>query len=416
MIDLTSTLRGLTRLANRRVHLGVTGSVACYKAAELLRDLLACQVHVSATLTDAAGKFVTPLLFRSLGAMPVYGAMFEDGEDPFAHLEPGQHADALLIAPASADTLARVANGAASDMLSAQVLAFDGPVLAAPAMNSRMWRSAATQENVTRLAARGVTIVTPASGAMACGDVGQGRLAPLPVLLAFTLRAVAPKDLAGRTALVTMGCTREPWDGVRVWTNPSTGAMGAALAMAAWLRGASVIAVAGPSVSDSLLPAGIEGVTRVNVGTAREMFEACDAAWDTCDMGMFSAAVADFSPVRYGATKFKKAGRDTFTVDFTPNPDILKTLAARRRPDQKVLGFAAETASSDEELMALARVKLEGKRADVVAANNVAAAGSGFGTATNTMAVVARDGSAAAWPAMSKADVAWDLCTWLSRQ
>lgn len=414
MIDLVSTLRGLTRLANRRLHMGVTGSVACYKALELLRDLLACGVHVSVTLSAGACRFVTPLLFESLGAFPVYTSLFREGDGPFAHLEPGQHAHALFVVPATADILSRMAAGAASDMLSAQALAFDGPVLAAPAMNSRMWLNKATQENVATLARRGVRFVGPASGAMACGDTGAGRLAPLPHLLAHALAALSPQDLAGEKVLVTMGATREPWDGVRCWTNPSTGAMGAALALACWMRGATVVAVAGPSVSDALLPADLPGIQRVNVGTAAEMFAAAEGAWENCTMGMFAAAVADFSPVRLGPEKFKKEGRTSLHVDFTPNRDILATLARRRNRGQKILGFAAETAASDEELLQFAALKLERKKADLVAANAVNHAGSGFGTPTNAMAVAAADGRRATWPSMSKADVAWDLCTWLS--
>ncbi len=410
-MDAISLARGLTRLKNRRLHLGVSGSISCYKSCDLLRHLLACGLHVSATLTPAAGRFVTPLLFSSLGAAPVYPEMFT-GEDPFAHLEPGQNAHALFVCPASADLLARAAQGRASDMLSAQMLAFDGPIAVAPAMNSRMWANAATQDNTALLASRGVTIVAPNQGALACGDTGAGRLAPLPVLLWQALRLAAEQDMAGQTALITLGPTREPWDGVRFWSNPSTGTMGAALALCAWLRGCTVHAVAGPGIDHELLP-DLPGLHMHQVTTAREMFECAEALWPDCSLGMFSAAVADFSPVRYGSAKFKKEGADGFSVSFTPNPDILRSLSERKTAGQRLLGFAAETAADMDELMELARKKRARKDAHMLAANRVNAGGSGFGTATNAMAITCSDGREAFWPMQSKADVAWDLCTWL---
>ncbi|MDO5536144.1 MAG: bifunctional phosphopantothenoylcysteine decarboxylase/phosphopantothenate--cysteine ligase CoaBC [Desulfovibrionaceae bacterium] len=410
-MDAIQLLRGLTRLKNRRLHLGVAGSVACYRSAELLRHLLACGIHVSATLTPGAKNFVTPLLFSSLGAVPVYPEMFS-GEEPFAHLEPGQTCQALLVCPASAGLLARMAHGLAQDMLAAQILAFDGPVAAAPAMNTRMWNNAATRDNVALLKSRGVTIVEPDSGLMACGTSGEGRLADMPQLLAHALRLLCEQDMAGQTVLVTLGPTREPWDGVRFWSNPSTGTMGAALALCAWLRGATVHAVAGPGIGSALVPA-LPGLTLHQVTTARQMFARASELWDTASMGMFSAAVADFSPRPYGAEKFKKEGTDTFRVDFEANPDILRTLSEKKRPGQRLLGFAAETAPDMESLMALARKKLRRKDVHVLAANRVNAAGSGFGSATNAMAVAGRDGREEFWPEMGKADVAWDLCSWL---
>ncbi len=411
-MNAVDILRSLTRLRSRRLHLGVSGSVSCYKSCDLMRDLLAMDIHVSATLTAGAGHFLTPLLFASLGAAPVYPEMFS-GEEPFAHLEPGQICQALFVCPASADLLARTAQGRAQDMLSAQILAFDGPVAMAPAMNTRMWENKATAANVETLRSRGITIVEPASGDLACGATGAGRLAPLPVLLAHALRLLCEQDMAAETALVTLGPTREPWDGVRFWSNPSTGTMGAALVLCAWLRGASVRAVIGPGVSPGLIPA-LPGVTLHRVNTAREMFAAAQKLWPDCSMGFFSAAVADFSPLPHGGGKFKKGSApDGFSVSFTPNPDILATLSACRRPGQRLLGFAAETAPDTDSLMELARVKRARKDVDVLAANRVNAGDSGFGTATNAMCVTCRNGREAAWPVQSKADVAWDLCSWL---
>lgn len=402
-----------SKFAGRRIHLGVSGSIACYKAVELLRAWRRLDLQVSATLTKGAREFVTPLLFSSLGATPVYGDMFAAGEDMFAHLEPGQNADVMVMAPASADLLSRLAAGAASDMLSAQALAFAGPLVAAPAMNPRMWTHAATQENVKRLSARGVHLVRPEEGTAACGDQGTGRLAELSEIFFATLRALSPQDMAGLQVMVTLGPTREAWDGVRYWSNPSSGRMGAALAVCAWLRGAEVTAICGPGVRYRLP----RDVIRKDVTTAAEMFAAAQAAWPDMDMGFFSAAVADFSPERPadgGLGKFKKTNAQAgFSLNFKPNADILKILAAERKPGQRVLGFAAEIVPDMADLLPLARLKLESKGADIVAANLVNAGHGAFGAAQASMAVVDRSGREEIWSASYKADIAWDLCSWL---
>ena len=401
-----------TRFERKRLHLGVCGSIACYKAADLLRAWTGMGIHVSATLTPGARRFVTPLLFESLGALPVYEDMFSPGQDVFSHLEPGQHAEAMVVAPASADALFRLAHGAASDMLAAQALAFAGPLIIAPAMNPRMWSNPATQANIDILRQRGARVVTPACGGTACGEQGEGRLAPLHDIFLAALRALAPQDMAGKRVMVTLGPTREAWDGVRFWSNPSTGLMGAALAVCAWLRGAEATVVCGPGVRVRLP----REIARVDVVSARDMFEAASGLWPQMDMGMFTAAVADFSPQPFGPHKFKKIDApDGLTVTFTPNPDILRTLAHGRKPGQKVLGFAAETAPDMKALLPLAHAKLQGKKADVLAANRINSTDSGFGTPTNAMAVVDAAGHEEIWPTQSKADVAWELCSWLLR-
>jgi phosphopantothenoylcysteine decarboxylase/phosphopantothenate--cysteine ligase len=398
------------RFGGRRLHLGVCGSVACYKAAELLRAWRKLDIHVSATLTGAAQHFVKPLLFESLGAVPVYEGMFAPGSDVFAHLEPGSRAEAFVVAPASADALSRLARGAASDMLSAQALAFDGPLVLAPAMNPRMWASKATGANVAVLRERGAVLVGPDSGEAACGETGQGRLAPLPEIFLAALRALAPQDMAGLQVLVTMGPTREPWDGMRYWSNPSSGLMGAGLAVSAWLRGARVTAVCGPGCAP-LLP---RDITTCGVSRAREMFEAAQDVWPRADMGMFAAAVADFSPTEIGPQKFKKSlAPEGLSIAFSPNPDILASLAAVRRPAQKVLGFAAESAEDMRSLLVLAGKKRADKKADVMAANCINRPGSGFGSPVNAVAVADVRGREEIWPEQGKADVAWDLCSWL---
>ncbi|MDR2850684.1 MAG: bifunctional phosphopantothenoylcysteine decarboxylase/phosphopantothenate--cysteine ligase CoaBC [Desulfovibrio sp.] len=404
-----------TRFAGKRVHLGICGSIACYRAADLLRAWRKLNIHVSATITESAQRFVSPMLFKSLGAMPVYESMFAPDEDVFAHLEPGQHAHAMVVAPASADTLARLAHGNASDMLAAQALAFDGPLIIAPAMNPRMWDNSAVKANVAVLRERGAHIVAPGHGEAACGDTGFGRMADLPEIFLAVLRALSPQDMKGRKALVTAGPTREPWDGFRYWSNPSSGLMGASLAVCAFLRGAEVTALCGPiNVTGALfLP---DEVRRCAVESAREMFDAAQTLWPRMDMGIFAAAVADFSPQSIGQKKFKKSkSPEGFTLAFHPNPDILETLAHSRKSGQKVLGFAAETVSTMQELLPMAAAKLKRKKADVLAANRVNEPAAGFCAPTNSVAVVDSRGREEIWPMQSKADVAWDLCSWLSQ-
>ena len=248
-------------------------------------------------------------------------------------------------------------------------------------------------------------MVEPGCGRTACGEEGQGRLADLREIYLAGLRALAPQDMEGIRVMVTLGPTREHWDGLRFWTNPSTGTMGAAVAVAAWLRGARVEAVCGPGTP--WLPAGI---ARHNVGSARHMLEAAASVWPQCDAGVFTAAVADFSPVppaQGGDKKFKKSDApDGFDVHFAPNPDILKTLAADRRPDQKVVGFAAESQNLEDSV----RGKLVSKKADMVVGNLLQ---DGFGTLDNTVFVADASGREERWAHLSKTDVAWRLLSWL---
>lgn len=386
-----------------RAHLGVTGSIAAYKALDLLRRLQKAGCTVSATLTASAQRFVTPLSFQALGAAPVYSEMFGPAEGaggPFGHLEPGRTAELLVIAPATANILAKLANGLADDMLSCQALAFPGPVVVAPAMNPNLWAAPATRENMDRLRGRGVVCVGPVAGEVACGDQGKGRLAETEDILAACLRALSPQDLAGRKVLVSLGPTREPWDPVRFWSNASSGLMGAALAVAAWLRGAEVTAVCGPV--GLRLP---EGIRRIDVGTAREMFEACTGLWPDMDTACMTAAVADFRPEPFGDKKFKKDALpdDGLSIRFLANPDILRTLGEHKRTDQTLIGFAAET----QALGPQARKKLKAKNLDIVVANRVDKPGSGFGGAENTVTVLDCKGRLEQWPSLPKTEVAW---------
>jgi len=396
---------GFAGFMGKRVHMGVTGSIAAFKVLHLVRSLQEADCMVSATLTESAARFVTPLSFEALGASPVYTSMFSDMPDAdtaFGHLEPGQSADALLIAPATANTLAKLAFGLADDMLSCQALAFPGPKIVAPAMNPRMWAAATTQRNWDMLGELGYIRVFPEAGSVACGDIGTGRLAQVDEIFLATLKALAPQDLAGKKVLVTLGPTREPWDAVRFWSNPSSGTMGACVAMAAYLRGADVTVVAGPTALN--FP---DEMAVVSVTTAGQMYEACTDLWPAMDMACLTAAVADYRPVPFGEGKFKKttSAGSGITVEFETNPDILKSLGESKQDGQKLIGFAAETDNIREE----AARKLAAKNLDLIAANNIAKAGSGFGVATNEMFVLDAKGRKEQWPQLPKTEVAWRL-------
>ncbi|GFM34690.1 bifunctional phosphopantothenoylcysteine decarboxylase/phosphopantothenate--cysteine ligase CoaBC [Desulfovibrio subterraneus] len=387
----------------RRLQLGVCGSIAAYKALDLVRMFRDTGTDVGATLTDSARQFVTPLSFEALGASPVFSAMYPVGDDVFGHLTPGEAAHAMLIAPATASTLARLANGLADDMLSCQALAFPKPLVIAPAMNPRMWHNAATQANWETLKARGHVCIEPGCGRTACMEEGRGRLADLNEIFLYGLRALTPQDMAGQTVMITLGPTREKWDGVRFWSNPSSGTMGACFAVAAWLRGATVHAVTGPGTP--WLPSMI---SRYDVTSAKEMFEAAEGLWPTMDIGVFTAAVADFSPIPFGDEKFKK-GAEELVVRFASTTDILKTLGAAKKEGQRIVGFAAETSSMQENALK----KLRAKNADMVVGNIVGRADSGFQSPTNEVFVTDRNGRQEEWPVQPKTEVAWRVLDWL---
>lgn len=389
-------------LEGKRAHLGVSGSIAAYKALELLRLLKRLKLRAGATLTAAAQEFIQPLSFSALGAEPVFSSMFKPGGDIYAHLAPGQEAQALLVIPATANTLAKMAWGLADDMLSCQVLSFPGPVLAAPAMNPNLWLAPATQDNVARLRSRGLEILEPDCGEVACQDQGQGRLPELEEILFCLLKALTPARLAGRRIMITMGPTREFWDPVRFWSNPSSGRMGAALAIAAWIQGAEVHCVSGPH--QEFLPRGIK---QHKVQTAEQMLQACLGLWPDMHLGCLTAAVCDFKPRAYGQHKFKKASlqQEPLCIEFSHNPDILLSLGQHKTDSQRLIGFAAETGS---DLEALAREKLHKKNLDLIVANQIDSPDSGFACATNRALILDRQ---QAWelPLLSKGELAWRI-------
>ncbi|MBE7518850.1 MAG: bifunctional phosphopantothenoylcysteine decarboxylase/phosphopantothenate--cysteine ligase CoaBC [Thermoflexaceae bacterium] len=389
----TSSRRTLP-LEGRRVALGVTGSIAAYKAADLASKLTQAGAMVEVVMTAAAARFVTPLTFQSLTRAAVIDDMFAASE-PEAHVEVARRAEAFVIAPATADCLANLAQGMTPDMVTLTALATTAPVLVAPAMDGQMWEHPATQANVATLRARGVCFVGPMPGRLASGRMGAGRMAEVPQVTG-ALRQLLGRDgdFAGRHVVVSAGGTQEPIDPVRFVGNRSTGKMGFAVAEAARDRGARVTIVTGPVALET--PFGCE---RVNVGTVAEMLAALEAATSDADALVMAAAPADFRPASPAGQKIKKTpGQETLDLSLAKTPDILATL-----PGGGVrVGFAAET----HDLAGHAVEKLRAKRLDFIVANDVTAAGSGFGTETNQVTVFHRDGRVEELPLMSKYAVA----------
>lgn len=391
----------------KRVHIGVSGSIAAYKSLELMRLLQKQGINISVTLTKSATEFITPLSYSSLGAERVYDEIFSNAEkeSPYSHLDPGAVSHAFVIAPATASTISRLATGMADDMLSAQALAFNRQLVIAPAMNPRMWSNSATQDNIKTLKKRGHEIVGPDTGTVACGEQGCGKLSSVEEICWHTLRAICRAKgmdlLKGKKILVTMGPTREQWDGVRFWSNLSTGYMGASLAIAAWLRGAEVHAVAGPGVPE--MP---KDIILHSVLSAQDMYEKADALWDSSDVGIFTAAVADFSPQPFGKEKFKKTGQgEGFSIKFEANKDILASLASRKTNNQRVMGFAAETSDLEKRT----REKMKSKNADILVGNKIGEKGTGFGSLSNDVFICRSEGSETRLPRMNKPELAWLL-------
>src|SRR5580765_1562440 len=325
-----------------RITLGVTGGVAAYKAAELVRRLQTEGFSVEVVMTRAACEFITPLTFAALtGKKVITGLFAESGgesnlESAIEHVAVAQRTDLLLVAPATADILAKFSRGISDDFLSTLYLATTAPVIVAPAMNVNMWNHSATQENLERLRARGVHIVNPDEGYLACGMSGAGRLAGRDAIVAAVREVLQFRlDLAGHTVLLTAGPTQEDLDPVRFLTNRSSGRMGYAVAEAAAQRGAKVILISGPTVLET--PAGI---TRVDVRTASEMLSAVNQYFAEATTAIFAAAVADYRPVEAASQKIKKTGGE-ITARLEPNPDILATIA-RKKGNRIVVGFAAE--------------------------------------------------------------------------
>jgi phosphopantothenoylcysteine decarboxylase / phosphopantothenate---cysteine ligase len=385
-----------------RITLGVTGGVAAYKAAELVRRLQQEGFAVQVVMTRAARSFIAPLTFAALTGEKVITDLFAETsgeanlESAIEHIAVAQRTDLLLVAPATADILAKFARGIADDFLTTLYLATTAPVVVAPAMNVNMWNHAATQENIEMLRARNVHIVDPDEGYLACGMTGAGRLAGQEAIVAAVHEALhSVRDLRGQTVLVTAGPTREDLDPVRYLTNRSSGKMGYAVAEAAARRGARVILVSGPTSLET--PVGVE---RIDVRSAEEMLRVVVDRFPDCSAAIFAAAVADYRPATTSTQKLKR-GNEPQIVALEPTPDILASVASNKG-GRLIVGFAAETQNLSEN----ARKKLTEKNADLIVANDVTAQGAGFDHETNVVTLFTRDGRELVLPRMEKREVA----------
>jgi phosphopantothenoylcysteine decarboxylase/phosphopantothenate--cysteine ligase len=382
---------------DKRILLIVGGGIAAYKALELTRLLRKAGVGVRPILTEAGAQFVTPLSLGALAEDKVYSALFSlTDEQEMGHIELSRSADLVVVAPATADLMAKAANGLANDLASTALLATDKPVLMAPAMNVRMWEHPATRRNLARLKDDGVGFVGPDEGAMACGEFGAGRMAEPAAIFEAVMTALGGegRPLAGKHVIVTAGPTAEPIDPVRVLTNRSSGKQGYAIASALAGLGAEVTLVSGPTALAT--PAGVK---RVDVETAQEMLVACEQALPA-DVAVCVAAVADWRPEQPGGKKIKKGAEGPPPIKLVENPDILATLAADFRRPRLVIGFAAET----DDLEAHAKAKLGKKGCDWIVANDVSIEGT-MGGDDNAIALVTERGIER-WDRMSKGEVA----------
>jgi len=387
-------------LAGKKIILGVTGSIAAYKSVYLLRRLVEHGADVSVVMTPEAAKFVTPLTFQVLSKNTVYTDMFESGQGgEISHLYLGRGADMVLIAPATANIIGKMANGIADDLLSTILLACKCPVLVAPAMDSEMYENRVVQKNISYLQKLNVDFIGPVTGPLASGIEGPGRMSEPDVILAFVEERLAERtcrDIEGHTILVTAGPTREAIDPVRYISSLSSGKMGYSIAEAAKRRGAKVILISGPV---SLMPPA--GVELVRVITAEEMFNAVINRLQEVDVVVMAAAVSDFKPAVVVNSKIKKENAGGMTLNLVKTQDILSEIL-EKKGKQFIVGFAAET----EDMVANAKKKLDSKQLDMIVANDVCREGAGFEVDTNIVTVIDRWGETVEYPVMTKAVVA----------
>lgn len=387
-------------LEGKQIVLGVTGSIAAFKACALVRLLREKKSGVKVILTENGARFITPLALSTLSGNRVYGSMFDSPSeyDP-RHISLAGSCDLLLIAPASANIIGKLSGGLADDLLTTLALAVRAPVMLAPAMNTFMYENTAVVENIRRLSERGFILVEPEEGRLACGPGGKGRLPEPEAIVKEVEKAFTPQNLAGANVLVTAGPTREPVDAVRHISNPSSGKMGYEIAAAAWKRGAKVTLISGPV----FLPEP-RGVNTVRVDTAREMRKAVMERYGTADALVMAAAVSDFRPETPSTEKIDKNSAST-TISLVRNPDILEELGSRK--GNKVLaGFSMETGAHTERALS----KLKAKNLDFIVSNDISAAGAVFGSDTNIISIIDKSGSKKDYPKMTKAEAA-DIIT-----
>jgi len=385
-------------LKNREIILGVSGGIAAYKSVELLRELTKRGANVHVVMTKNAQQFITPLTFQTLSGNPVLCDMFQLlMGSKIGHVTLADIADLMVIAPATANILGKIANGIADNFLSTMVMATTVPVLFAPSMNVNMWESSFVQNNVGKLKAHGYQFVGPIEGDLACGSVGRGKLADIEEVIEKIEDIFTNKDLSGQRALITAGPTLEPIDPVRSITNRSTGKMGFALAKMARRRGATVTLITGPHYLT--LPR--RDIPQIVVHSAQEMHDAVEHYFEDSHIVIMAAAVADFRPKDILKEKITKRKNGSYLLEMERNPDILKELGEKRH-HHILVGFAAETS----ELMENAEVKLKEKNLDLIVANDVTQEGAGFGVDTNIVKILDAHGKVRKLPLMSKDEVA----------
>jgi len=392
------TQKGREMLKNREIILGVSGGIAAYKSVELLREMTKKGANVHVVMTKNAQQFITPLTFQTLSGNPVLSDMFRLLEgSKIGHITLADIADLMVITPATANILGKIANGIADDFLTTMVMATKVPVLFAPSMNVNMWQSSFVQNNVERLKAHGYQFADPIEGDLACGSIGKGKLADIEEIIEKIEDIFTKKDLSNQRILITAGPTLEPIDPVRYITNRSSGKMGFALAKMARRRGAEVTLVTGPHYLS--LPR--RDIPQVMVNDAREMHEAVMRYFEDSHIVIMAAAVADFRPQDMLKEKITKRKNGVYLLEMEKNPDILKELGEKRR-NHILVGFAAETS----ELMENAEVKLKEKNLDLIVANDVTQPGAGFGVDTNIVKILDAAGKVKKVPLLGKDEVA----------
>jgi phosphopantothenoylcysteine decarboxylase/phosphopantothenate--cysteine ligase len=382
-------------LKGKQIVVGITGGIAAYKAADLVRQFRKRDAAVDVIMTRNAQHFVTPLTFQTISCHPVFTDLFGNYQPEISHIALADKADILIIAPATANIIAKIASGLADDLLSTVALATTAPLLIAPAMNTKMWENPITQDNVKKLKERTITIVDPSTGELACGYEGKGRLAEIEDIVDKTLDILTPKDLHGERILITAGPTHEPIDPIRMLTNRSSGKMGYALAEASYRRGAEVMLVTGPT---TLMP--LDHIHTIHVTNAFEMDKAVSKHYKSCSIVIKAAAVSDYRPKKSFREKVKKTHK-TLTLELERNPDILYKMG-KNKGSRFLVGFAAET----KNLISQAKSKLDRKNLDLIVVNHALQKDGGFGSDSNEVTLIDYEGKVETLPRLKKTELA----------
>ena len=382
-------------LKGKQIVVGITGGIAAYKAADLVRQFRKRDAAVDVIMTRNAQHFVTPLTFQTISCHPVFTDLFGNYQPEISHIALADKADILIIAPATANIIAKIASGLADDLLSTVALATTAPLLIAPAMNTKMWENPITQDNVKKLKERTITIVDPSTGELACGYEGKGRLAEIEDIVDKTLDILTPKDLHGERILITAGPTHEPIDPIRMLTNRSSGKMGYALAEASYRRGAEVMLVTGPT---TLMP--LDHIHTIHVTNAFEMDKAVSKHYKSCSIVIKAAAVSDYRPKKSFREKMKKTHK-TLTLELERNPDILYKMG-KNKGSRFLVGFAAET----KNLISQAKSKLDRKNLDLIVVNHALQKDGGFGSDSNEATLIDYEGKVETLPRLKKTELA----------